>query len=415
LILSNSEPVSHTWDENGSLIQKATPSGTENQHPYDNQSYFYDAANRLTEIQDWNGNQIASYQYDPLGRRIRKTIHRVWDTNAGAWETLSQPETHTYFYADEGLVAEYKANGTNSSQLIAEYGWEPDGLWGTNPQWIRTKRQDSGTQSETFYYQNDHLGTPQKVIDQSGNVVWQQTATAFGETKIDETSAIINNLRFPGQYYDRETNTHYNFFRDYDLRAGRYWQIDPIGLKGGINGYAYVNLKPVSNVDVSGLIDFNGLIGDSPRRPGLPPASSRKGKVHVNRCTIVIYYGHGLSSSTKDWKNLSEEDKNKSDVPYDITNDECSAAEVFGCNTGRYVSIEKPVNGAVCPMDDRYGNLIKDYEGLINRARNHAKSICGNRECCDCSNVTIYFYNTLPWWQKPWNRRDFAEIIPCGR
>jgi len=36
-------------------------------------------------------------------------------------------------------------------------------------------------------------------------------------------------LRFPGQYYDRETNLHYNVFRDYDPAIGRYLEADPIG------------------------------------------------------------------------------------------------------------------------------------------------------------------------------------------
>ena len=29
------------------------------------------------------------------------------------------------------------------------------------------------------------------------------------------------NLRFPGQYFDRETNLAYNHFRDYDPAIGR--------------------------------------------------------------------------------------------------------------------------------------------------------------------------------------------------
>jgi RHS repeat-associated protein len=39
-------------------------------------------------------------------------------------------------------------------------------------------------------------------------------------------------LILPGQYYDDESNLHYNYFRDYDPQTGRYIQSDPIGLSG---------------------------------------------------------------------------------------------------------------------------------------------------------------------------------------
>jgi RHS repeat-associated protein len=37
-------------------------------------------------------------------------------------------------------------------------------------------------------------------------------------------------LRFPGQYFDRETGLNYNFFRDYDPVQGRYVESDPISV-----------------------------------------------------------------------------------------------------------------------------------------------------------------------------------------
>lgn len=252
--------INLSYDDNGSIVRK---SASEVADKLNNQKYIYDAANRLTEVQDASGNVIASYQYDPQSRRIRKTMYR--EDSGDAWVLLNTFQTTLYFYNDEGLIAEYVQNGggqvaQSAATLQTQYGWEPDSTWGTNPLFIKTKRVDAnGVQAETaeyFYYQNDHLGAPQQIIDSQGEVVWMQRSTAFGKAKVI-TAAITNNLRYPGQYFDAETGTHQNFFRDYDPVSGRYWQSDPLGVISDLALYAYAKNAPLNQYDQFGLCSFS--------------------------------------------------------------------------------------------------------------------------------------------------------------
>jgi RHS repeat-associated protein len=89
-------------------------------------------------------------------------------------------------------------------------------------------------------------------------VVWRWDSDAFGAIAANEdpdadSNLFVYGLRFPGQYFDPETGLHYNYMRDLDPQVGRYVQSDPIGLRGGLNTYAYVGGNPISSSDPLGL------------------------------------------------------------------------------------------------------------------------------------------------------------------
>ena len=89
-------------------------------------------------------------------------------------------------------------------------------------------------------------------------IFWNAVYESFGTVHIFKEE-VVNNLRFPGQYYDAETGLHYNWHRYYDHGVGRFFRIDPIGIvpfgpKGGANNlYSYANLNPIRNYDQTGL------------------------------------------------------------------------------------------------------------------------------------------------------------------
>jgi RHS repeat-associated protein len=103
------------------------------------------------------------------------------------------------------------------------------------------------------------------MTDKKGTVVWQADYRPFGETVVDEDpdgdgKKVILNLRFPGQYFDKETGLHYNYHRYYHPDIGRYLRPDPFGIDMfASNLFVYVNGNPIGKIDPFGLLIIDGL------------------------------------------------------------------------------------------------------------------------------------------------------------
>ncbi|MDC4740028.1 RHS domain-containing protein, partial [Acinetobacter baumannii] len=112
------------------------------------------------------------------------------------------------------------------------------------------------------FYHCDQIGTPQALSNELGEPVWEITLNTWGKTlnikTINENNPFEqSNVRFQGQYYDKETGLHYNRYRYYDPHSSRYMSKDPIGLEGGLNTSAYVS-NPTHWVDPMGLQPVGG-------------------------------------------------------------------------------------------------------------------------------------------------------------
>ena len=130
--------------------------------------------------------------------------------------------------SDAVTIGEYNEQG----ELMRGYYYSPQNNLANAP--VAIKHNDNGI-TQTSYYQNDHLNTPQMLTRPNGSVVWQ------------------------GQYQDDETGLHYNWYRYYDNSIGRYVTFDPIGLSGGYNTYAYAYQNPLYWTDPYGLFSTADL------------------------------------------------------------------------------------------------------------------------------------------------------------
>jgi RHS repeat-associated protein len=194
--------------------------------------YGYNGRNRMTVAQR-NGDTVGSYTYDAFGERIGKVA------------AFPSASTERYAYNQSG-------------QLIGEYGTtNRDYLWlGDLPIAIVDNTTSGGVTTSTVNYVTaDQLGTPRVVTDGTGTVVWSWAyqGNPWGEQQPTSTSGYVLNLRYPGQYYDAETGTNYNYFRTYEPATGRYLQPDPMGQAAGPSLYGYVGGSPYSYTDSLGL------------------------------------------------------------------------------------------------------------------------------------------------------------------
>ena len=229
--------------------------GNRNWHKEDGvqTTYNYDATDVF--LQSLTGGAAETRLYDDNGNT---TDIGSRDFNYNQLNRFSQ-------YVDGSLTVDYYHNAfgerqikdDGSTETLFVYGGpnllhEEDGNSERDYIYLNGEIVAMVTDGEVYYVHADHLGRPQVVTD-GYTLKWDSENNAFGNNPDTDLIGGLN-IGFPGQYYDVESGTYYNYFRTYDATTGRYLQSDPIGLLGGPNAYAYAAGNPIGFVDPFGLI-----------------------------------------------------------------------------------------------------------------------------------------------------------------
>lgn len=202
-----------------------------------------------------------SYQYDALGRRVRKTTG-----GAGAIDTVFVRDGQT-------VIAEYEAGmpygGYLRKYVNASYVDEPV---------LMVDRTAAGAleagQAENLYYHRNQQYSITALTDQGGSVVERYAYTAYGEPTIldgagttTRTASFIGNpYLYTARDYDVESGLYYFRRRMYEGWKGRFLSHDPILYPNGASTYAgWFSLRGIDpfgrDASMTGIEDLVG--GDS--------------------------------------------------------------------------------------------------------------------------------------------------------
>lgn len=208
-----------------------------------------------------SGAVSASFQYDPFGRRVSKTIGAA---------------TITFLYDGVNPVQEL-SSGSATANLLT--GLIADGYF---------QRTDA---SGPANFLTDALGSTIALTGPGGNMLARYSYDAYGNTTI--TGSSTNPYEYTGRENDG-TGLYFYRSRYYSPSLQRFISEDPTEFGGGINLYAYVGGSPTDALDPLGT---QGLAGTILNLLFPPPPAPPGPSVPAGPAILYTQYGTGNTST----------------------------------------------------------------------------------------------------------------------
>jgi len=256
------------WTQVGSTGRVATSIGAQD----GKSDWGYDWAGRLgyrkwvSALSDTATREMRQYRWNGA-----EELERFTRLQAASGTTTRTTDQFGFAYGDHGLrVGKYRGapNGSDTvwtqerrsvwdgpdvvaDSTAGDSAWRYRVVLGLNA--TAEARRDSTGAWRLTYQVNDPVGTPELLLDDSGNVVATYAHDPFGNLE-DYQGSRETEFRFGGREWDPDLQAGVFGYRLYDPEMGAFLTHDPMGQFN--NPYSYVGADPLSGVDPWGLEDM---------------------------------------------------------------------------------------------------------------------------------------------------------------
>ena len=243
-------------------------------------SYTYDNFYRLATAETQGSHWGYSYGYDRYGNLLTKTLtkgvgsqlNRTADTSTNqiigwgqdAAGNVTNPGGHTYNYDANNMVTQIdsgatqykydsagsrvmKVNATETIYYVGGAEFSSVSGWKKVYVHLGSEKLIEYSNSTTYFYHADHLGSPRVQTDMTGTVVETWDNYPFGE-QWQRTGINNNEHRYTGHLRDPETGNEYAGARYYNGARTRWMSVDPVlgdtANPQDLNRYPYVLMTP---------------------------------------------------------------------------------------------------------------------------------------------------------------------------